>query len=634
MDRKFIKDIKKLVNNYKEDKSYLDIIRYIIYASCQLLFYSKISDNNLNLETVELLSEDKLYKREMQIFKEYCCFDMQNDKIKDQLTTILIKHKNEFINLYNFIPGELYEKMLTVREKNYLGQVYTPNYIIKLMLNKTFTMKPINKRIKLLDPACGGGYFLIEAFKEIRDVFIEQQPKKPIEEIDKYILENIIYGNDMDKFSVFLSKMGLLFNSNCNNVSLNIYNFDFLLEEFNSLENKFDIIIGNPPYIGHKKTDKNYKRKLLTEYSEVYHDKSDISYCFLKKGRDILKHEGCLSYITSRYFLEAQYADRLREFIKNKFKIDSMIDFNGLRVFKNVNISPIIINLINKNSFNNKFNFKIYNDSFENFKDYEYKQSNLKNKYWKILTSEEEKLFNKIDSKCNYKLKDKCKIRQGIITGYDKAFIVSDKEIETFNLEIRLLRKWIKNSNISKEGIEYANKYVIYTNLINDVNNYPNTINYLNNFKNRLSQRRECKLGIRKWYELQWGRDIEKFEQAKIVFPYKAKNNIFYYDKEKYFCSADVYFITNLTLDISYEYLTAYLNSKIFEFYFKCIGKKVGEKLYEYYPNKILDLGIYIPNLDKIKKITNNANHYIDMWLTEVFNIDKTDKEIIYEYIK
>ena len=54
---------------------------------------------------------------------------------------------------------------------------------------------------------------------------------------------------------------------------------------------KFDYIIGNPPYIGHKILDKDYKKFLLSEYKDVYRDKADLYFCFYKKSIELLKKD-------------------------------------------------------------------------------------------------------------------------------------------------------------------------------------------------------------------------------------------------------------------------------------------------------------------------------------------------------
>ena len=65
--------------------------------------------------------------------------------------------------------------------------------------------------------------------------------------------------------------------NNTTTESLNIYCEDGLKKEFDF---KFDYILGNPPYIGHKALDKEYKKYLLKEYNDVYKDKSDLYFCF------------------------------------------------------------------------------------------------------------------------------------------------------------------------------------------------------------------------------------------------------------------------------------------------------------------------------------------------------------------
>ena len=94
----------------------------------------------------------------------------------------------------------------------------------------------------------------------------------------------------------------------------------------------------------------------------------------------------------------------------------------------------------------------------------------------------------------------------------------------------------------------------------------PNTIRHLSDYREKLSSRRECKFGKRKWYELQWGRKKEDFFGEKIIFPYKSSGNNFYLDKEGYFFSADVYFLKKKNDKLSYNDIINYLNSSFIEF--------------------------------------------------------------------
>jgi adenine-specific DNA-methyltransferase len=293
-------------------------------------------------------------------------------------------------------------------------------------------------------------------------------------------------------------------------------------------------------------------------------------------------------------------------------------------------ISPAIITLLNSQNDSIIKYVKVNNDIFES---YEYRQDKLKDSGWVILKDEDEKIFEKIDSVSNIHIKDILAIRQGIITGCDKAFIVNEEVIEKYKIETFLLRKWIKNSNISRKTIKYNNLYLIYSDIIQDEKDCPNAINYLSQFRDVLMNRRECAKGIRKWYELQWGRNKSDFENPKIIFPYKSKQNNFFYDESAYFCSADVYLMNNLSEDIPLNYLLSYLNSEIFEFYLKCQVKKVGRDNYEYYPNKLNNLKIYLPQENIAQNFSYLGKFSIEILQKKVFNIDEKEVNIIKNYL-
>lgn len=604
MHKSLIKEIKTIINEIP-DYDYICRVRYVILLICCELYRLKFND-------LEGFTENKL------IFKEYKQFNLDLTETKEKIS-ILIKENYTNISS-NFYPASLYEALLTAKEKKSLGQVYTPLNIINSMLEEVFQIKNIDKTIKILDPACGGGYFLLELYKYIRDA-------NP--EIDKrHIIENMLFGIDIDDFSIFLSKIALILSSGLNDVKLNIYNSDFLIDYINIGE--FDLIIGNPPYVGHKNAEKEYKKTLYEMYSEVYYDKADISYCFFKKGKELLASEGVISFITSRYFMEALYADKLRNYIKENFNIVSLVDFNGNRAFKRAMVSPAIITLSNK--WNKNF-FKYVKKSSNDLEIFEYRQDKLKDYGWIILKDEDEKLFDRIHSISNRRIKDICRIKQGVITGFDKAFIVSEEDIEKYEIESFLLRKWIKNSNISRSSIKYNDLYLIYSDLIEDTRDFPKAIKYLSTYKDRLMKRRECLKGIRQWYKLQWGRNKSDFENPKIIFPYKSKTNNFYYDKDAYFCSADIYLMNDFSDELSLDYLISYLNSEIFEFYLKCQTKKVGSDIYEYYPNVLNNLKIYIPQKNIQQNFSQLGEFSIEILFQKMFNVNEKEVNIIKKYL-
>ncbi|SHH64179.1 adenine-specific DNA-methyltransferase [Caloranaerobacter azorensis DSM 13643] len=655
-EKELIKAIKKYLYRYKNEglDIYISKLKGIIYyigkAILSISYYrsEKITEKDLN----DILNNDSI-ERLPEKFKEFeISFGKKvifTGKQKDEIVSLLNKLESE--ELCRISLGKLYEELITSKERKQLGQVYTPRSIVKYMIDEGIKEEYIikNPYFKVIDPACGGGYFLIEAYEKIKSIMennyekiIYENPaiKMQLDEgIHEFILRNNIWGTDVDEFAVYMTTISLLLkDTTSNSFKLNIYKKDILLDDEKNLLNslsdksslndiKFDLVIGNPPYIGHKKINKIYRQKLIHYYYDVFSDKADISFCFVKKGHDLLKEDGRLILITSRYFIESPSGKFLRKFIKNNFTIESLIDFNGYKIFRGIGVSPLIIKCIKgkmndtnfdvyklKKKLNQKNEFDIANEAiYERFK---VKSIELADKGWIFINPLEKLIFEKIDSQGDYKLKDICESYQGIITGCDSAFIIDAEKIDEGNLERDILKPWIKNSYIQKYTKTEVDKYILYTDLIDNIDDYPNTLKHILPYKERLEKRRECIKGIRKWYELQWGRNLEVFKSPKIIFPFKSETNRFMIDYDNLFCSADVYIIKIKDMflnEITMEYLTGFLNSLIFEFYFKTVAKKVGDNMYDFYPNKLMELNIKIGEdvnfvSEKVKKIISYYN--------------------------
>ena len=551
----------------------------------------------------------------------------------------------------NYEHSYNYEKNLSEEIKKSKGIYYTPKFIVDYILNKTLKEHDIlsNPCPKILDISCGCGNFLLEAYDILYEMFEYYKYELKIENIHKHIIENCIYGVDIDKNAVDILNNSLR-NKDIDSKILksNIYCFDSLNK--NNLgqdvinlfwENKFDYIIGNPPYIGHKSLGKEYKNFLLKEYSEVYRDKSDIYYCFYKRVIDLLSEGGIVSIITPRYFLESISGKHLRNYILNNSYINEIIDFNGINIFKNISIASCIITLSKKCITSNIDIHKLKNsklklnylDSLEyylnddNFYNIKIKQSDL-NEDWIISNKENLDIYNKLESYGQYRLKDICISFQGIITGCDKAFIIDKRDTDENIEEKKLLKNWVKNKHIKKYKLDENKKLLIYSNDIVDEEEYPKSINYISNYKEKLLNRRECRKNIRKWYELQWGRQKELFERKKIMYPYKAKENRFAIDYKNSFCSADVYSFyikEEYENEFSYEYIVGLLNSSIYDTYFKTFAKKMTSDLYDYYPNKVMEIKIFKDrNYNKIENLAKDIITLInDDYDNEILIIEK-----------
>jgi adenine-specific DNA-methyltransferase len=328
-----------------------------------------------------------------------------------------------------------------------------------------------------------------------------------------------------------------------------------------------------------------------------------------------------------------------------------LVDFYGVRIVKGAGVDNIILNVRNtqKNVAIDFYRLKELakgrgTDVFVDIKNKENKysrnilvnHSRLRDEGWSFLNNIEENVLDKIKG---IELGEICEGFQGIITGCDNAFVLPIEKAEEFGAEEYILKPWIKSSNIKAFSVKPAQELIIYSDMIGDENCFQNAINHISIYRERLEKRRECIKGIRKWHQLQWGRRPELFENRKIIYPYKSSRNRFALDDRSYF-SADVYGIVlrNMFAEkFSYEYLAGILNSRIYEFYIKSIAKKLGDDLYEYYPNKIMMLRIpeYIREIeDEVLKDGEDIRNRIDGILVEYFGLSTEEYDAVKEWVK
>ena len=230
----------------------------------------------------------------------------------------------------NFSISKNYENSLDIEVKKNKGIYYTPKVIVDYIIENTLKKHDIlsNPYPKILDISCGCGNFLLEAYDVLYDMFEENiyelrgkynDDYWRYDNIHNHIISNCIYGLDIDENAIKILKESLKSKDENSEIDkFNIYCCDGLKKTW---DYKFDYIIGNPPYIGHKSLDKEYKKYLLENYKDVYRDKADVYFCFYKKIVDILKDSGKCGVITPRYFLESPSGKHLRDYMKNNVNI-------------------------------------------------------------------------------------------------------------------------------------------------------------------------------------------------------------------------------------------------------------------------------------------------------------------------
>ena len=204
-----------------------------------------------------------------------------------------------------------YLKNTDIKKRKKLGQYFTPKTIRELLLSKL----PKKDNADILDPACGSGEFLLSC--------------------KKYFKNPILYGFDIDKKLINISSK-LVKNAS-------IKNFDFLNIDIN--KNKYDYIIGNPPYF-ELKLNEEIKKK----YFDIIKGRVNIFSLFIKTGLDLLKDGGYLAYVVPPSMNNGAYFSKLREYIIKNSSLEYLHIIDGADNFHLANQKVMLIILKKTNS--------------------------------------------------------------------------------------------------------------------------------------------------------------------------------------------------------------------------------------------------------------------------------------------
>lgn len=364
------------------------------------------------------------------IFKRHACekADVDSGLLAEIIESLYFpKSRYRFEAIGVELLGSIYERYLgnTIRvtpKRAYVeekpevrkagGVYYTPKYIVDYIVKNTVgrliegkTPKQIEK-IRILDPACGSGSFLLGAYQYLIDYHLKyyrEHPKEaktlhlfpyykvlpeeyslPLREKAK-ILRNNIFGVDIDPQAVEITMMSLYLkalegersllpkkqhllpplstNIKCGNslIGYDIFEQGGLFDDetksrinpfdwhskstgFGEIMEKggFDVVIGNPPYVRQEMLGEF--KEYFREHYEVYQGAADLYAYFIEKGVTLLKENGLFSYIVANKWMRANYGEPLRRWLK-KQRIEEIIDFGDLPVFEKVTTYPCIIRI-------------------------------------------------------------------------------------------------------------------------------------------------------------------------------------------------------------------------------------------------------------------------------------------------
>ena len=579
------------------------------------------------------------------------------------------------------------EAVITQSRRKKDGIFYTPDYIVRYIvdnslgaylreheeeykeeykLNDDINNKNYSKRekqayqkyqdflqnIKVVDPACGSGAFLVYVFDYL---MAENQRVGDIlgnnifssDEYIRDILKNNIYGVDLNEESVEITKLSLWLKSaqkgkKLTSLDSNIKCGNSLIDDPAVAGNKafnwqaqfsdvfknggFDIVVGNPPYV------KEYTAKFAfngLHSHPVYQGKMDLWYFFGALALDIVKKDkGLVGFIAPSNWVTNSGAQKFRDKVLADGQIIEFIDFGDFKVFDQAGIQTMIYIMKHSNAgkygfeYSKVINSRINHDDAKSFlakveddkfvyylaginktlcegKTFNFNDQTTESILKKINSVSQTTLFNKevaqgIVAPQDYVNKKAELILGGLAKVGDGIFNLSNKEYENLGLtefETKLVKPFYTTRQLERYyGSSNNNSWVIYT---DSKFNKSDGMNPYPNIKRHLDKFLPVITSDNRPYGLHRARDESFFTGEKIISLRKAHKPSFTLTEFDAYVSQTYFVIKTKRFNMSY--LTAILNSKLIAFWLRYKGKMQGD-MYQIDKAPLLDIPLIISN--------------------------------------
>lgn len=269
---------------------------------------------------------------------------------------------------------------LKINEEEYFSDKRRNITTKKALLEKLEIYREWLLQLSICDPACGSGAFLNAALRFLINehrLIDEMQAKITgasivFPNIENVILENNLYGVDINEESVEIAKLSLWLRTaqpyrKLSSLNNNIKCGNSLISdseiagdkafnwkaEFPHIFEKggFDIVIGNPPYVDSESMTKNipHQREYISKTYQCAKGNWDLFIAFVEKSVKIASVNGYISLIIPNKIIAAKYAMDIRKFIARK-QIFEIVDFSNVRVFEDASVYPCIVSIVNNES--------------------------------------------------------------------------------------------------------------------------------------------------------------------------------------------------------------------------------------------------------------------------------------------
>ena len=402
-------------------------------------------------------------------------------------------------------------------------QIPTPQKYVQQMLDYVDYSKKLYGK-KVLENSCGEGNILLEVVK--RYIESAKSEKHSAEEIKNGLNKDIeAYEIDKECIEKCKNRLNKLAASyGIEGIEWNIKNNDFLKED---VQNRYDFIMGNPPYITYHDMDDSQREFLKKSFSTCNNGRFDYCYAFIEASLKTLKNRGKMVYLVPCSIMTNKFAGDLR--VKLSKYITEIYDYRTIKIFSQALTSSVIIvceNLTNKSDL--KYHLVKENTIFE------IERKKLTDAKWSVTRD---------DNNIGVKFSDFFEVKNSVATLLNEAFIFKEYErrddyyiIDEYKIEEELVKDAASIKSLSRGENSYK---IIFPYRIEDgkrkdysenefEDRFPGAVRYLKQFKDKLKKRKKDKNTL--WFQYGRSQAITSVTGNKLIIPMVITKEVHVYE--------------------------------------------------------------------------------------------------------
>lgn len=537
------------------------------------------------------------------------------------------------------------------------GQVATKSHVVALMLDLIgFTPDHPLKTVRLLDPSCGEGAFIMEAARRlvasVRSARELQNASHCLLGIEK---DPALVARCRNHIRQVLQGAGLTSSQADKICQQWIVCADFLTCP---IEAKFDVVIGNPPYVRQEAIPKDALAQYRKRFS-CFYDRADLYVAFFERGLELLSQEGMLAFICPDRFTRNNYGRKLRRLISDRFHVRQVFDLAQASPFEpEVCCYPGIFIIGKQKTKRVDYIRFTHADAAEcdearraictdrqapekaaRITYHRYDTWFVGEQQWTIASPALTRLLRRLES-IGPPLGSEssgCRVGIGVATGADSVFIVSS---DFSHVEPELLLPLVTTTDVTTGQVNWSKLCVInpfvsgdYDGLIN-LEDYPRAKEYFLQHEKRLKGRNVAMRNPNYWY-----RTIDRIypslqRSPKLLIPDIKQTNVVAFEKGKLYPHHNLYYVTSQYWDL--QALRTILRSSVARFFVWMYGVKMRAGFLRFQAQYLRRICVpHLMTIDatiirKLKGLNDERNtDAIDNVVANLYSLSDSDLDLI-----